>query len=150
MTATNHALTGAVIGLTVGSPVIAMVAAFLSHFVCDAIPHFGRGDSFLKSKAFVKMLIVDALLCILLVLFLGVTQPAHWALAAVCAFLATSPDFLWIPMYQHITQGRQYVVKGFFKFASDIQWFERPIGGVVETVWFGAGIFLVSMLAIGW
>ena len=33
MRATNHALTGAIIGLTVQNPWVALPAAFLSHFV---------------------------------------------------------------------------------------------------------------------
>jgi len=42
MTATNHALTGAAIGLLVGEPLIAVPAAIASHFICDALPHYGR------------------------------------------------------------------------------------------------------------
>jgi hypothetical protein len=147
--ATNHALTGAFIGLSISSPVIALPVALLSHFICDAIPHFGVDSSFIKTTVFRNMLVVDAVLCVALVLLLGFAQPNNWLVAALCAFLATSPDLLWVPMYRSAKQGKTYVLKGFHKFASDIQWFERPIGGVVEIVWFITGIFLVGTLALG-
>jgi hypothetical protein len=149
VTATNHALTGALIGLTISNPFIAIPAALLSHFVCDAIPHFGMGEGFMKTKVFRRMLIIEALLCVLLVVFLAGTAPAHWPLAAVCAFVATSPDFLWIPLYCQTLRGKQFVFTGFYKFASDIQWFEKPIGGVVELVWFIGGIFLLASIVLG-
>jgi hypothetical protein len=41
----NHAALGAVIGLVTKDPLIAIPAAFASHFVLDALPHYGiRGD----------------------------------------------------------------------------------------------------------
>ena len=40
MTATNHALTGATIATLVRQPYLAIPLAFLSHFFCDALPHF--------------------------------------------------------------------------------------------------------------
>lgn len=144
MTATNHALTGAIIGLAVGNPVVALPAALASHFVCDAIPHFGYDDSFLKTRTFKIMIFADGLLCVALVLLLAATQPAHWLLAAACAFLATSPDFLWIPLWRQIKQGKTYTLKGFYKFASRIQWFERPIGAVVEAVWLAACLVVLT------
>jgi len=146
--ATNHALTGAVIGLVVGNPWVALPAALASHFVCDAIPHFGMGKDFIRSKAFRNFLIFDAILCVTLVLFLAMTQPAHWILAAVCAFLAASPDLLWIPLYRKSLQGKTFNFTGFYKFASNIQWFERPIGGVVELLWFFVATFLLVSLAL--
>ena len=44
MTATNHALTGAIIGLVIGEPVLAIALAFASHFICDALPPVGSQD----------------------------------------------------------------------------------------------------------
>jgi len=148
VTATNHALTGAVIGMVVSNPWIAVPTALVSHFVCDAIPHFGMGKEFIRTKAFRNFLIFDAALCIVLVLFLGMVQPAYWMLAAVCAFVATSPDLLWIPLYKKSLQGKGYTFTGFYKFAADIQWFERPIGGIVELLWFFAATFIVISLTL--
>jgi hypothetical protein len=72
MTATNHAVTGAVIGLLVGGPLIALPAAFLSHFVCDALPHSGNEDDphWIKRKLFKQLLVLDALACIVLVVII--------------------------------------------------------------------------------
>ncbi len=41
MTGFNHAVTGALIAGAVGNPFLAIPLAFASHFVLDAIPHFG-------------------------------------------------------------------------------------------------------------
>lgn len=148
MTATNHALTGAAIGLAVGNPWIALPTALASHFVCDMIPHFGMGDSFITTKTFRNFLIVDALLCLALVILLGLLQPLHWAVAVACALIATSPDFLWIPLYRASLRREKFIRTGFYKFAANIQWFERPIGGVVEVVWFFAVGYMVGSLML--
>lgn len=146
MTAINHALTGAVIGLVVGEPLIALPAALASHFVCDALPHFGSGQppaTHLKTKIFRYYLVTDASLCVLLVAILAIFQPQHWLLASVCAFLATSPDLLHINKYLKLSRGQHWKRGTFAKFADDIQWFERPIGAVVEIAWFTAALIIL-------
>ncbi len=148
MTATNHAVTGAIIGLVVANPITAVVVALLSHFVLDMMPHFGSDKDFITSKKFRIMLVVDALLCVVLVMFLTWQQPSQWLLAAVCAFVATSPDFLWIPMFRAVNQGKEYATKGYYKFASDIQWFQRPIGGIVEAVWLIGALAVIAELTV--
>ena len=153
MIAINHALTGALIGLVSGQPLVALPAALLSHFVCDALPHYGNSkgnDTYLRSKTFATQLTVDISLCFALVLVLFVVQPQHWLLASFCAFIATSPDFAWLPGYIRSRRGGSYKVPGqnwAVKAASTIQWFERPIGGVVEAAWgTGAIVLLVAYL----
>ena len=146
MTATNHALTGAVIGLIVGQPLIAVPTALASHFVCDALPHFKVNlpdKVLLKTKGFRDYLIADASLCVLLVAALATFRPQHWLLAAICAFVATSPDLLWINKYLKTRSGKRYTRGAFGKFAGNIQWFQRPIGGVVEVAWFIAAIIIL-------
>lgn len=149
MRAINHALTGSVIGLTVSNPVVAIPLAFASHFVCDAIPHYGSSDlsnAALASRRFAVLLAVDALLCLSLVLILGTARPFNWSLAAVCAFIASLPDFAFLPGYLRVKQGKTFLSNKaslFVSFAKNIQWFERPIGAVVEVVWFLAGVSIV-------
>lgn len=146
MTATNHALTGAVIGLVVGQPLIAVPAALVSHFVCDALPHykFNLPDSvLLRTKGFRDYLIVDASLCVLLVALLALFHPQHWLLAAVCAFIATSPDLLWINKYLKTRRGQHWKRSAIHKFAGGIQWFQRPIGILVEVAWFVAAVIIL-------
>lgn len=147
MTATNHALTGALIGLVVGQPLIAVPAALASHFVCDSLPHYKRelpGDELLKSGWFQNYLIIDCSLCVLLVLVLALLQPHHWLLASICAFLATSPDLVWLEKYLKVRSGRAYHENSFAKFSRVIQWFQRPIGWSVEAAWFVGALVLIS------
>jgi hypothetical protein len=148
MTATNHALTGALIGLAVGQPLIAVPAAVVSHFICDAIPHFDFDTDIpekvkLKTKKFQNYLIAEAGLCTLIVILLAIFQPNHWVLAAVCAFAAASPDLLKINKYMKLRRGQPWKRSRFTKWTDDIQWFARPIGGVVEIAWFIACIALL-------
>lgn len=148
MTATNHALTGAIIGLAVGQPLIAVPAAFASHFVCDALPHYGSADpkGVLRTKGFRDYLLTEATLCLLLVVVLCLTRPEHWMLGAVCAFLAASPDFLWINRYIKLRDGREWHPNVFSRFAIRIQWFQKPVGAVFEVIWFIAAVTVLSRL----
>lgn len=145
MRAINHALTGAAIGAYVSNPAIAAPAAFLSHYVCDAIPHYGGGkpeEEELNSTVFRSLLVADACLCGLLVLILALYHPKHWLLMAVCAFLAASPDLFSVGRYLSARKHRKPVLNAYQRFATAIQWFERPVGAVVEVAW------LIAMLII--
>lgn len=146
MVATNHALTGALIGLTVSNPLVAVVAAFFSHFVLDAIPHFGMGKNFVNTKAFKIMLSVDASLCIALVGALFWLHHSYWLVPAICAFAATSPDLWHIRSFQRSLSGKVYEPGLIARFSAKIQWFERPIGAVIEAVWAVAVSFIVASL----
>ncbi len=146
MTAINHALTGAVIGLVVGEPLIALPAAFASHYLCDALPHFGVNvpeNIKLKSRAFRDYLVAEAALCFLLVVCLAVFQPQHWFLAALCAFVAASPDFASANRYFKIRGDLPWQPSFYTAFANSIQWFERPIGALVEGAWFIAALIIL-------
>jgi hypothetical protein len=145
--AINHAFSGALIGLSIANPVSALPLAFVSHFVVDAIPHFGvSGFEDVRGKWFNASLILDAALCVVLVGFLAFLQPRQWLLAAACAFLATSPDFMWVPNYLRAQRGTliRQNTHWLLRLHANIQWFERPIGGVIEVVWFVAGVLLIS------
>jgi hypothetical protein len=146
MTAINHALTGTVIGLLVGQPLLAVPLAVGSHYVCDALPHFGTGlpdKVVLKTNKFRDYLVVEAILCFLLVVGLATIRPEHWLLAAICAFTATAPDLLSIKRYFITRRGQRWQPTTYGKFAKSIQWFERPIGGLVELAWFIAAIAII-------
>lgn len=147
MVATNHALTGAVIGLSVGSP-IALPLAFLSHFVLDSIPHFGDDDKRIAKTSFIFQLLIDASLCGLLVLGLFFSGNAGWLLAAFCAFLAASPDFMWLPRFLRARQGKKEAesTNPVLRFHSWIQWFQRPVGAVVEMAWLAGSLFALAKI----
>ncbi len=146
MTMINHALTGTAIGLLVGQPWLAPPLALVSHFICDAIPHYGSAtpDKTIKTTAFRNYLIAEVSLCVGLVSILAITQPAHWFLAAICAFLAASPDMLWINRYRLARRHRTWHPNRLSKFAQDIQWFQRPVGVVVEVAWFLAAVLVIA------
>jgi len=146
VTATNHALTGAIIGLIVGQPWVAVPTAVASHFVCDALPHFKPNlpdKVLLKTRGFRNYLVADAGLCVLLVVCLAIFQTQHWLLASICAFAATSPDLLWLNKYLRIRRSKSWQRSSFAKFAGGIQWFQRPIGAVVEVAWFIAALIIL-------
>jgi hypothetical protein len=149
MRAINHALTGSIIGLTVTAPIAAVPLAVISHFICDMIPHYGTKksvDDVGASIWFKTSLLVDALLCFSLVIILAVLQPPFWQLAAVCAFLAAAPDFLWLPRYIAVLQHRTWRPSRFSKFAVAIQWYEKPSGAFVEVAWGVACLFVLQQL----
>jgi hypothetical protein len=145
MTATNHALTGAVIGLVIQNPLAAIPAALLSHLVCDAIPHFGGIKDWISQNSFVAYLVMEAFVCWLLVLLLFLTHPVDWWLAAVCAFVAASPDFISIRAFVAARRHKKFVPNALERFLKSIQWFERPIGALVEVAWFAAAATILSV-----
>ena len=151
MTAPNHALTGALIGLTVSDPALAMPLAFLSHFACDAIPHYDppAQDTVtrMRSSRFVReQLLGGAALCLLLVIWLAIARPHHWLLAAVCAFLAASPDLFWIPRFVHVQRtGKDQPPRSWFlRFHAWIQWRTGPGFWWVEVLWAAGLLTLIG------
>ena len=154
MTAPNHALTGALIGLTVANPLLALPAAFLSHFVLDVIPHYDvpgeTHEQRMASKQFlIVQIVLGAVLCFALVVLLAVAQPKHWILAAFCAFIATTPDMLFIPRFVSVkkTGHDNLGTFWFWRFHNAIQWFQKPIGAIVEVIWFVSfGALLLARL----
>lgn len=149
MIATNHALTGAIIGLTVTQPVPAMVLALSSHYVLDALPHYKADlpeEELLKARWFRNYLVVEALVCVGLVVLLFAARPTYWFVPALCAFLAAAPDLFSINKYLKTRRGKPWKAGWYTRFAGGIQWFQRPIGAVVEVAWFAAAVFLLAKI----
>ncbi|HSW85706.1 MAG TPA: hypothetical protein VLF79_03820 [Candidatus Saccharimonadales bacterium] len=149
MRAINHALTGAIIGLTVSEPLIAIPVALGSHYLLDMIPHFGAGlpgNQELRTAMFRRLLYVDALLCFILVICLAIFSPAHWQLAIVCATIAAAPDALSYERYRSVIRGRKWKENLHSRFARKIQWFERPVGAIIELEWFIAALLVIRFL----
>jgi hypothetical protein len=143
MTGINHALTGGVIAIAVGNPIIALLLAFASHFAMDALPHFGEEPG-QRKKLSKSVWVIDGILVIAFISFLFITQ--QWLVLAG-AFAAITPDFFWI--YRLIFQ-EQFGKRPprpnnwFNKFHSDIQKYERRWGLAVDVVWFV--LFLSSLV----
>lgn len=149
MRAINHALTGAVIGLAISNPAVAVATAFLSHFALDLIPHFeDEKRAGVGTPAFTTILIADALACGLFVLVLLLTGSDDWFQASLCAFAATSPDLMWMPRYlRSRVLGYDPGPKGWLQqFHHHIQRYAWPGGFLVELPWAVGMIFLITKL----
>jgi hypothetical protein len=127
MTGLNHVLTGAAIGMGLQNPWLVAPAALVSHFILDSIPHFDHEAYRYGSRYFARIMASDAVLSICSVLALAVLLP-HVAIAIIIgAVFAVLPDSFWLYYYR---KGRPQT--WFFRFHTKIQWFERPIGALVE------------------
>jgi hypothetical protein len=145
MTATNHALTGSVIALSFKKPELAIPLAFLSHFVLDAIPHFGFDESegvFVRNKTpmFKAVVSIDVVLFVILTVTLPLitwfsnSNALPWVVF-VCMFAAYVPDFVWA--YRFILEWRTKKWKPvgrLTRFHQKIQ-FELEGGLHVEFIW---------------
>lgn len=140
MRAINHAITGAIIGVTIDQPLVAIPLAFVSHFALDAVPHEG-GDGRkkplpLNGRIFRGTLLADALACGLLVVYLALAGAS--VLSMICAFVATSPDLMWLGMFLKAQKGKSHAHPqyAFARFHAWIQWYQRPPGIIIEVMYF--------------
>jgi hypothetical protein len=95
MTLTNHALTGISIGLIAKESYLALPLALSSHFVLDALPHFGFKtwqDRQQNKRLFWVSTLVDLILVTLIIL---VSLFYFSWLVLACVFLAVFPDLMW-------------------------------------------------------
>lgn len=140
MTATNHALVGAVIAVTINKPWLALPLAFASHFALDSLPHFGYPghggfSEALKYKTSKVVALADPVL--FLVLFMVLVSFAVPGYVYAAAALAASPDVEWLYSYLWFERsGNKRAPKSFLAgFHESIQWCERPWGIWVEAAW---------------
>jgi hypothetical protein len=128
-------MTGAVIALVVKQPALAVPLAFLSHFIIDAIPHFGVIEKEIFGRRFNIILILDFLFAVCLMILLAFLFPAHAWIIWACMIAAASPDLMW-------AYHRLYLMKRprrfgiIAKFHSKIQWSQTMPGACVEALWF--------------
>lgn len=150
MTATNHAVTGAVIAAGLKRPELAIPLAFISHFVIDMIPHFEARDlppNF--SKLFIAAdVLISVIWIILLTVFASVEVPA-W-LIFVCSAVAVSPDFMWVFRYLRIKDLDKVFTEPMSRIARlhlNIQFSETLKGIMVEAVWLALMVSLLIKLS---
>ncbi len=143
MTATNHTVTGAVIGAAIGNPWLALPAAFFSHFLIDMLPHYQLGDH--KSKSFLYKLLTDMAMASSFLLVLLIMQPDNLALIFACSVVAASPDLLWFPYWVKELQRRPKPFSRPAQFLVDIQR-EHSWGLFVELPWFVTMLYLFFQL----
>lgn len=135
MTATNHMLSGALIATVVRQPLLAVPLAFLSHFILDALPHYGNKT--LRQPHWI--LVSDAIAAVVVLILLGVFSVQQRFLQLGCALVAASPDLLWVPSLWAELKGRLKPLNKVEHFLNKIQWGERTWGFLVEIPF---GIFL--------
>lgn len=59
MLVTNHVLQGALLGAAVRHPVPALLLGVVSHFVADALPHWGGTGAGVRDAAFLRVAVPD-------------------------------------------------------------------------------------------
>jgi hypothetical protein len=90
MLLTNHVLSGAVIGALAHRPGLAFAAGVASHFVLDAIPHWGKWGS---KRRFVRVATRDGLASLAIMGALAAAAPADRRLAVLAGMAgAALPD----------------------------------------------------------
>lgn len=143
MTATNHVLTGAIIGLTIPHPAVAITVSLMSHFVLDSLPHYGNKNH--TGRLFLSVLITDSLIAGLFLSLLIVSQLIHWQLAVICGITAASPDLMWMANWVRDMRGQQRAENGpIRRFHKGIQWAENNKNYPIEIVWFGACVWALA------
>ena len=144
MTITNHILAGAVIGLAVKNPAVAVALAFASHFVMDALPHFGYAGR--KGYAEVlrhnlSYLVAVVTLVTTLAVIAVLALHGQW-LAIFAGLVAASPDaaglYNWLAYEKRGKRATGLLELFHVKFHRQIQWCERPWGIIVEVAVFVA------------
>lgn len=153
MTVTNHILAGSLIGITIKEPTIALPLALSSHFLMDALPHFGYkgnngyGEALKHRMTYLVGIgsVVTSGAVIALLLF---SQP--WVVMLAGA-IAAVPDILGIynyRKYERLGKKATGVLKiVHVQFHRSIQRYERPWGVYVEIIMFIVLFgFLVSNL----
>jgi hypothetical protein len=130
MIATNHALSGSLIGALLPLP-IAVPVAFASHFVLDAMPHYGIVHRQRNNSATYKLIVFSDTF-IALSIAASAALLHKWRMEAF-GWWAYSPDAFWVIYY--FTHHRNLNLKPrsrFMRFHMRIQRYERPWGIAVD------------------
>ena len=110
-----------------------MPLAYMSHFVCDFIPHSGTGDMSVRDKRFLRILYIDMVLAVACTLLVASFWNELGWLIIACAFLAASPDLAWLYYRYFYPKKKLDLVARFHK---KIQWSETHKGYYFEAIWF--------------
>lgn len=152
MNIANHLLAGAIIAVTVKEPLVALPLALTSHFVMDALPHYGYKGRMgyteaLKHRMSYISTVISVLLCIAIAAYL--LWRSEW-LALYAGLIAMSPDFVGIWNYlafeKHGKTGQNIIAKLHVGFHRRIQWCERPWGLYIEIITFSMLITVLVKL----
>lgn len=145
MTGLNHGLTGGLIAYFLPLP-IAIPLAFASHFVLDALPHYGIDQNKRDKSIFWKLFfVIDFFATFSLAAY--AIHDHHYAMFLGGLF-AIMPDFLWVGKVVKtgsFNLGRNS--SRFMRWHAKIQGYERPWGLWVE-IPLATVLFYVVMIKI--
>ena len=94
MTLTNHYLAGVATAVVFKNPLLVLPVAFASHFVLDALPHYGVpvGKNY-RGKSIIRTTIIDLPVFIFALILTVNRYPGWYVVAGLTAY---SPDMAWI------------------------------------------------------
>lgn len=148
MNVSNHLLVGSAIALGVPQPVIALPLALASHFILDALPHFGYHRKGYQEIFRHKLTYVaTAIDCIGVGILLAAVATKSWMIC-ITALVAAAPDVEWLYRYAfYERKGYDPPASRLWKFHDGIQWCERPWGLLVEIIFFIVGFITINRMA---
>lgn len=127
MSITNHGAVGALIAIAIKQPLLALPLAFLSHFVLDALPHFGfkGNDGFREAFKHRITYIEEGFSLPAFVVLMILLIPFGW-IAYAGAIAAISPDIVWAIRYLFFERYNKPPKPNgpFVRFHQRIQWGE--------------------------
>lgn len=136
MRAVVHVAAGAAIVATIQNPWISLPVAVLSHFVLDALPHYGdikahRAQQLAEQRWAVPL---DALAALVVLLAIVIVYPDQPWLVALGGVLCASPDIGHVfPFVRYLRTGDASPARDWLsRFHDKIQWCERRWGIAVE------------------
>lgn len=138
MTISNHVLVGSLIAVTVKEPVLVLPLALLSHYILDALPHYGYPGHGGYKEAFKhkSTYVLEGLNIVGLVLLIFTIHFSVWVVSAA-ALLALLPDFEWPYRYWFYERKNLRPPNTITaKFHQKIQWSERWWGIFIEVTFF--------------
>lgn len=138
MTVSNHALVASLIAVTIKDPVIVLPLAFLSHYILDALPHYGYAGHGGYNEAFKHKAtyVMEGFNLIGIVILLFTIHFSVWVVTAAI-ILALLPDFEWVIRYLFYERKNLKPPDTITaRYHQKIQWCERWWGLFVEVGFF--------------
>lgn len=145
MTATNHAITAANLALVFKSWWV-LPFALISHFILDALPHYGEPGLEDRHVHFKVVAVFDLLFFVITFIVVLLTAGEYFWLIIASGFIAILPDSVWFYRYYlELKFGRLPKMNKLTHFHAWIQWGERPLGWIFEIFWY---IIMLSLYLI--
>jgi hypothetical protein len=138
MTVSNHVVVASLIAVTIKDPAIVLPLAFLSHYILDALPHFGYPGhgGYNEGIKYKPTYVMEGFNLIGIVILLFTVHFSVWVVTAAI-ILSLLPDFEWPFRYIFFERkGLKPPNTITARFHQKIQWCERWWGIFVEVGFF--------------